>query len=468
MAATTLRRGVQGGTNVRGSALPPASISPARPLPARRYVVYVGLFVVMFVNYLDRMNLSIAAKDIAAAYGLSPVEMGYVFSAFLWTYLVLLIPMGIAADRFGGRAITYGSLGLWSLAGIWTGLATSFVSMFASRLVLGVGEAASYPAGGRIAREWAPNAERGIATAFLNSGAHAGLCVGAVLVGWLVVAFGWRESFFITGGLGLALALVWFLVYQPPEKAAWLSDEERAHILAHRGGGGTQAAPPVSQGAALAGLLRSPPMWALALTQGCAGYTLYLFMTWLPNYLAMARGMDVLKSGLFTAVPYGVAALLGILLGGVSDRLLRRPGAAPADRRKLIAGLLLTSSVILLAPLVDSVWLILALFSVSLACVGTAMAMNIALTTDLLADGRHNGVAVSLLILGGNTFGLVAPIATGYVVAATGGFSGAFLIAGVLLVAGALIVVTGARRAIEVGAGHLAVADAAPLQPSQP
>jgi len=436
--------------------------------PARRTIVYVGLFVVMFINYLDRMNLSIAAKDIAATYGLSPVEMGYVFSAFLWTYLLLLIPAGVAADRFGGRAITYGSLTLWSLAGICTGLATSYTAMFASRLVLGAGEAASYPAGGRIAREWAPHGERGIAMAFLNSGAHAGLCVGAVLVGWLVVAFGWRGSFYVTGGLGLALAVAWYLFYQPPEKATWLGEAERAHILAHRGGGEAPSERGTPQGAALAGLLRSPPMWALALTQGCAGYTLYLFMTWLPNYLASTRGLDVLKSGLFTAVPYGVSALLSIALGALSDRLLRRPGTVPADRRKLIAALLLTSSVILLAPLVDSVWLILALISLSLACVGTAMALTIALTTDLLADGRHAGVAVSLLIMGGNTFGLAAPIVTGYVVAATGGFSGAFVIAGVLLVAGALVVLSGARRPIAIGPAAPADLAPAPLAARQP
>lgn len=436
--------------------------------PARRNLVYAGLFVVMFINYLDRMNLSVAAKDIATTYGLSPVEMGYVFSAFLWTYLVLLIPAGVAADRFGGRTITYASLGLWSLAGICTGLATSYTAMFASRLVLGAGEAASYPAGGRIAREWAPNGERGLAMALLNSGAHAGLCVGAILVGWLVVAFGWRGSFFVTGGLGITLAIAWYALYQPPEKARWLSPEERSHILAHRGAGGSEGpAEAVSQGAALAGLLRSPSMWALALTQGCAGYTLYLFMTWLPNYLASARGMDVLKSGLFTAVPYGVSAFLGIALGALSDRMLRRPGTKPADRRKLIAGLLLTSSVILIAPLVDSVWLILALISLSLACVGTAMAMTIALTTDLLADGRHAGVAVSLLIMGGNVFGLAAPIVTGYVVAGTGGFSGAFVIAGVLLVAGAIIVVSGATRAIEAGPPAPAGIAPAPLPARQ-
>ena len=431
----------------------------------RRYAVYVGLFIIMFINYLDRMNLSVAAKHIAEYFDLTPVQMGYVFSSFLWTYLLVLIPAGMAADRFGGRAITYSSLTLWSLAGIWTGLATSFSSMFASRLALGIGEAASYPAGGKIVREWAPKAERGIATAFLNSGAHAGLCVGALIVGWLIVSYGWRESFYITGAAGLLLALLWFLLYRKPEEAAWLSESERRFILAQRDPQGARDEPQVSAGKAFAGLLKSSSMWALALTQGCAGYTLYLFMTWLPNYLVMTRGMDVMKSGAFTAIPYGVSAVLGILLGYVSDRLLKRQGTQPSDRRKLIAGLLLASSVILLAPLMDSVWVILGLISISLACVGTAMAMNIALTTDLLVDGQHNGAAVGFLILGGNTFGTAAPIITGYVVGATGGFSGAFVIAGLLLVAGAAVILIGARKPIHVTA-RSAAADASLLQPA--
>src|SRR5258708_16010572 len=141
------------------------------------------------------------------------------FSSFLWTYLVFLIPMRYAADRLGGGAITYATLGLWSIAGIWTGLATSYASLFASRLVLGVGESASYPSGGKIIREWAPATERGVATAFLNSGAYAGLSVGSIVVAWLITGFGWRESFLITGAMGLALAAPWFLFYRPPQPA---------------------------------------------------------------------------------------------------------------------------------------------------------------------------------------------------------------------------------------------------------
>ncbi len=249
--------------------------------------------------------------------------------------------------------------------------------------------------------------------------------------------------------MGLALAAVWFLFYRRPEEANWLNATERQGILVSRDSGDSKPAGDFNQRLALRQLLSSRSMWSLAITQGCAGYTLYLFMTWLPNYLAVSRGLDALKSGLFSAVPYGMAVIIGLGLGWLSDKLIARSGGKNGERRKLIAIILLLSSVILATPFVNSIWTILALFSISLGCVSTAMAMNIALTSDLVTDGRYNGVAVSILIMGGNLFGLAAPIVTGYIVAATSGFSGAFLIAGVLLLSGAVVITTGAKRPIE-------------------
>ena len=420
----------------------------------RRYYVYAGLFVLMFINYLDRVNLSVAAKTIAANFSLSPIGMGYIFSAYLWTYLVCLIPMGMVADRFGGRAVTYATLGLWSFAGIWTGFSTSYSSLMASRLVLGVGESASYPSGSKIIREWAPVRERGIASAFLNCGAHAGLCFGSVVVGSLIVTFGWRESFYITGAAGFVLAVLWFALYREPERAFWLGADERSFILKERGAAPTSEK--LNQRTVLKRILSSRSMWSLAVTQGCAGYTLFLLLSWLPSYMAASRGMDILKSSLFSAIPYGAAAFLGLGLGWLSDRLLRNSDPRKGERRKLIAAMLLLSSVILLTPLFESIWVIEALISISLACVATAMAMNIALTSDLLTDGRANGTAIGVLLIGGNLFGTAAPIVTGYVVAATGGFSGAFLIAGTLLLGGAVVIMLGARTPISLATGQTA------------
>jgi MFS family permease len=440
----------------------------------RRYLVYALTFVMMMLCYIDRINLSVAARSIATSYGLSSVQLGFVFSSFLWTYLVCLLPLGFAVDRWGARTVTAGSLFIWSVAGIFTGAATTYTGLFASRLALGVGEAASYPAGGRVIREWAPRSERGMAAALLNSGAYAGLAVGAPVVGWIVSVFGWRCSFAITGAAGIVLSIIWYATCRGPEHVSWLGEAERAKILSQRD---VSARSATGGAPSIGNLLRSSSMWGLALTQGCAGYTLYLFMTWLPTYLADRSGLDVLRSGAMAAVPYAAAVPLGLLLGRVSDWALTRsgagsggqqgsgqsgivsggqpgivsggqPGIVSGGRRIIVAAALLVSSVILLTPLVANTWLILALFSISLTCVSTAMGMNIALTNDLLVDGRQAGTAVSILILGGNSFGIVAPIATGYIVGSSLGYAGAFMIAGVLLLAGVATALLLTRRPI--------------------
>lgn len=408
----------------------------------RRYLVYGAMFVMMAISYIDRVNLSVAAPTIAREFGLGPVGTGYALSSYLWTYLLFLVPLGIAVDRWGARAVGAGSLVVWSIGGALTGLTGGFGSLVATRMLLGAGEAASYPVGGRAIQEWAPPEERGRAAAWLNSGAYAGLAVGALVVGWLISVVGWRASFVVTGAAGVLVAVGWWALYRAPSTphAPQAAD----------------APAPLPARTALAGLLRRRSIWGLALTQGCAGYTLYLFMTWLPSYLADTRDLDVVRSGAFTAVPYAVAVVLGLLLGRVSDAYLRRSSAGIDARRRLIAGCLLVSSVILATPLVSETWVLLTLFSIALTCVSTAMGLCLALTGDLLRDGRRAGVAISCVIFGGNTFGLLAPIVTGYVLALSGSYSAAFVLAGVLLLSGAVTVLTLTRRPLDARAASTA------------
>jgi ACS family glucarate transporter-like MFS transporter len=320
-----------------------------------------------------------------------------------------------------------------------------------TRLGLGSGESAMYPAGLRVVREWAPFPERGIATATFNSGSYAGPAFGAILVSWLVTVVGWRGSFVVTALLGFAWAAVWLLFFRQPEKAPWLTPAERAKILAERDV--DDAARPASTGGlrTIGELLRSPSMWGVALTQGCGVYTQYLFLTWLPNYLQTERHLTIVKSGLFTALPYAIAVVLAITLGRASDRAVSKASAATGGRRTFVIVALLVSAIVLLAPYVGSIWLLAALLTVSLTCVCTASATNFALTNDLLRTPSAAGTAFSLVILGGNIFGLLAPIVTGYVIAATGSFTGAFLVAGLLLVAGATVSFTLTRKPITAG-----------------
>ncbi len=414
----------------------------------RRYLIFFALFVLMVVNYIDRVNLSVAAPLIAQHFDLSPIQMGFLFSSFLWTYVLFLIPMGFAVDKWGARGIAGISLAVWSIAGMLTGAAPTFAILLLSRLLLGAGECSSFPVGGRVVREWAPRSERGIATAFLNSGAYAGPALGAVLTGWLVTATGWRESFYVTGLIGLGVALLWLAFYRRPEQAGWLSADEHAFILRERNDPRAHdAAEAGTEPLKLSRLFANRTIWALALIEGCAAYTLYLFLSWMPSYLLASSGLNVMKSGLFTAIPYVVAALAVMILSWISDYAI-----AKINRRTVLAICLLCSSVILLMPFATAVWQIILLISISLACVATAISLNITLANDLLSDGAYAGMSVGVVMVGGNFFGLIAPITTGYIVSSSAGYSGAFAIAGILLLLGATVCITATRKPIDTGA----------------
>ena len=177
------------------------------------------------------------------------------------------------------------------------------------------------------------------------------------------------------------------------------------------------------------------------------GYSQYLFLTWLPSYLQQSKGLTLAKTGLFAAIPYAVAVVLCIAIGRLSDRFLRGD-VGGGKRRSVIAGAMILASIILLAPMVDSIGLILVLISLSLTGIAATTSMNFALLNDLLRDPRNVGLAMAFLVVGGNVFGLMAPIVTGYVIDLTGSYDMAFVIAGVLLLIGATSVLTLTRRPI--------------------
>ncbi|MGW1420043.1 MFS transporter [Bradyrhizobium manausense] len=411
----------------------------------KRFWIALMLFSLAMLNYIDRVTLSFAASPIAKEFGLSPVALGYLFSSFLWTYTVFLIPMGMLVDRFGAKKVAGFGLGLWSAATAATGIAGSFSSLLATRLVMGAGEATSNPAGARVIREWIPASERGMTNAIFNSGSYAGPAVCAVVAGPIIASFGWPALFFVAGGIGFIWLACWLTWFARPEDASWLGDEERQKILTERGAKKVDldaSAPKVG----LIGLLRKgPTLWGLALTQGCNVYSQYLFLTWMPSYLQATKGLTIAKTGLYAAIPYAVAVVLCIFVGRISDRLLKGD-VGGGKRRYMIAFAMLLAAVILFAPFVKDVWLILGLIAISLTGVASTTSLNFALLNDLLKMPRDVGVAMGFLVVGGNVFGLLAPIVTGYVVESTGNYDRAFVIAGALLVVGATSILTLTRR----------------------
>jgi MFS family permease len=411
----------------------------------RRVLIFILMFFLATINYIDRVVLSVSATPIAKEFDISPVQLGYLFSSFLWLYVICLVPMGMIVDKFGTRAVNAAGIGLWSIATALTGFAPGFSTLIASRVLMGVGESTTYPAAGRVIREWIPMRERALFAAIFNSGAYFGPAVGGLVLTWLVSTAGWRTAFVVCAAIGFVWLAAWLIWFRQPEQASWLSSEERAMILRERGGDGAQAAAP-SLG--IGRLLASTSMLGLMLTQGCAVYTQYLFLTWLPNYLQAERGMSMLKSGALMSLPFLGAVVMTALIGKLSDTLLTEETIRTGGRRRLAALSMLAGSLILLTPLVGNVYVILFLIMIALSGVASTVAMNIALVSDLLRSSADAGRATGLLILGGNIFGISAPIVTGYVIQSTGNFDYAFVVAGALLVVGSLAVFTLARKPI--------------------
>lgn len=402
----------------------------------RRFWIYFLLFLLNTISYVDRVNMSVAGHSISQEFGLSPVALGYLFSSFLWAYVLMMLPGGRLIDSLGAPRMAAICATIWSVSQILTGAAIGFSTMLVTRLGLGVGEAPVSPISYHSVRDWGPYTERGRAIGFIQAGTLVGPALGAPLVAWLIDATSWRWSFFVTGGVGLVWVLVWSALASTPERTRWLPEPERQRILAERHAG----EPPAAQGGlGYRGLIRSPSMWGLAISQGCAVYSLYLYLSWLPNYLQTARGVSIVTSGLFTAIPFLVGALLIVLTNWIGDAILTADTVRSGRRRIVVAACLVLAAAGMAIPYVQSLSLVVVLTILPVGFSNTATATNAALTSDLLRSPADAGRAFAFLVLGGNFFGLLAPIVTGYIVQATGSFASAFTLAGMLALGGAAV-----------------------------
>jgi MFS family permease len=418
------------------------------PVHFRRGWIYVLTLALVTINYMDRSALGVVAQSVRGEFALSPVQMGYLFSSFLWTYVICLLPIGIMLDRFSARNINSAGIVLWSLAMAATAGVWSFGSLLATRLVMGAGEATSIPSCGRIVREWMPAQERGVANVFWSAGSFLGPALGAVIVAALTSAWGWRTAFIALAVLGFVWLVFNLVFFDRPEKVSWLTDGERKKILSERSGGSPDAIGVQGHPGVVLELLKSPSQWGAMIAQASGIYTLYLLLFWLPSYLQDTKHLTILKTGLYTAIPWAVAVPLSIAIGALSDRLLKRDTLLAGGRRTVVICCVLLAAVVVFVPFADNTAVILTLFALSLSGINAAISLNLSLVTDLVHRASDVGKAISLTILSGNLCGLLAPIVTGYVVAWSGQYDWALWIAGILLVIGAMALGTMTRDVI--------------------
>jgi len=298
----------------------------------------VGLiFLATLINYIDRLTISVLAPVITHDLGLTNTEFGGILTWFLLAYTISQGLSGKLYDRIGTKRGFVCSIVLWSIAAIAHAFARGLATLSAFRFVLGFGEAGNWPGAAKTVAEWFPIRERAFGMAIFNSGAAIGSVVAPPLIVWLSLTYGWRTTFIVTGLLGFGWLVLWLIFYETPERHRWLSETERELI---REGQPDQDETLVTERKAplkWRELLGYRQVWAIALSRFLTDPVWWLYISWLPKYLADARGFSLVKIGLFAWVPY-VAADAGSLSGGwLSGYLIARGWSVDRSRKLVIA-----------------------------------------------------------------------------------------------------------------------------------
>ncbi|HTJ88729.1 MAG TPA: MFS transporter [Acidocella sp.] len=413
-----------------------------RPRIKATNVVLALLCAMYFITYIDRVNVGTAASGIQHDLHLSNTELGLVFSAFAYPYLLFQIGGGWIADRFGPRSTLFLGGLIWAAATIATGLVGGLTSLFVARLLLGFGEGATFPTATRAMQSWVPKQKRGYAQGLTHAFSRLGTAVTPPIIALLMVAFNWRFSFVIVGVVSFAWVLVWFWYFRDDPKEHPSITAEELHSLPPPAVVKTEK-PKVPWGALIG------RMWPVTLTYFCYGWGLWLYLNWIPLFFKNNYHMNIKHSALFASSVF-FAGVVGDTLGGMlSDGLLRATGNVRLARIGVIVvgflGALASLLPIFFTHNTDAVALCLAgAFFFGELIIGPiwSVPMDIA--------PKYSGTAAGLMNSGSALAAIVSPLTAGYVIDLTGNWYLPFLMTiAVLLLGAALAFVMHPERPLE-------------------
>ena len=407
-----------------------------------RWAIGLLLGLGVLVNYFDRVNLSVSHDALVHSFNISAIAFGQLSAAYSWTYAACQLPMGVVLDNFGVRKVSLVSIAIWGMASVSAAFAPSVLLFFAARLLLGIGEAPTFPASAKAVGAWFPTQERSFATAIFDSTAKLANGIGVPLLGLLLLKVGWRWSFGFTAALSFGYLVVFALMYREPRRFS-----VRNFVRRDSGISDFEAvlAPAIPMGR----LLRERKILGAAIGSGAYNYVFYLLLTWLPTYLALTQHITLRQSFLFTGVPWLVAAACGLLIGGVLVDLLVKRGfdASSVRRTVLIAGTCCGLG-IAGAAFAHSVTAALISITISIGGLSAASPVLWSLPT-LLVPNSSSGRVGGIMNFSNQISAIAAPILTGWTVSLTHSYVWAFVIPTVYILVGIVAYMTMLRR-IEV------------------
>ena len=410
-----------------------------RPTYGRWYILTM-ISVMYLITYLDRVNISTAAPEIAKEFGFDKITMGIIFSAFVWAYAIFQVPGGWMSDRFGARPVLATIVTYWSVMTAATAAATGSISFVVLRFLFGIGEAGAFPGATRAMQLWYPRQERGFVQGITHSASRLGAAIAPPIVVLIMTTLGWRSVFYICGAVGFIWAIWWFLSYRNlPEEHHLVNSAELETIRGLDAQGNINKPVMEEKRASVpwSTLLTSPNMWAIMCAYFTYVYCLWIFLSWLPSYLVEFRHFTLLKVGLFASLPL-FAGVIGDTVGGLaSDWLLRKTGSTKLARRSVaIVGLLGCAVFIVPAALTENAYTAVYCLTGAMFFLECTIGPSWAVPMD--AGGKYSGTVSGMMNMAGNIGGALSPLVFGFLVQ-YGNWQAPFIVAAVLLVIGSAV-----------------------------
>ncbi len=411
-----------------------------------RHSLVLASFFALFIAYLDRVNISVAAIAMQETLGWSETEKGFVLSSFFIGYMAAQILGGVLADKYGGKRVLIWSMVAWSIFTILTPIAASasFFALILIRIGLGLGEAPLSPAVLSLFGRWIPENERSRAVSIYSSAAIAGTIAALLVTGFTVARFGWQSVFYVFGGAGLIYAL-WLnrTIHESPDLHPNVSSSERA-LLAGSVISEDRAPIPWKT------IWSLPAIWALLVTFFCTSWSLYVFMSWMPSYFTSVHGLDIGSAGIYTMAPWAAMFVMMNVAGWIADGLISRRWNITTVRKMMqTIGLLGSAAFLLVTRFVTTPEMALLSLCGALGLLAFAYSGSAPNVLDIAP--RFGGVVFGVMNTLGTLPGIIGVATAGWLVDTTGSYDSVLLLAASVSVFGAVVYIVfgSAKQLIE-------------------
>jgi MFS family permease len=384
---------------------------------SRRWSIVGLLFAASLINYLDRAAISFALPVISRDFHLTGQSKGLLLSSFFWSYALMQIPIGWAADRFNLRWLYAGAFIIWSFAQGLTGLAGSLAALVAFRILLGVGESIYLPGGTKIVSLLFSPKERGLPSGLFDFGTRTGLVLEGLLVPWLLVHCGWRCTFLIFGLTALIWIAPWFRIF--PRRLQAVRPNGASSDVAWR---------------SVARTLLSRNLLGICLGFFCFDYYWYVLVTWLPDYLVTVRQLSIVHAGFYASLVFFTFGISEPIGGWIADSLIRHGWDETATRKGIVTVAFIMGIFLIAAMRTAHMGVAIGLL-IAASLVGLATG-NLLAILQSCAPSEAVGIWTGAENFAGNLAGIIAPLAVGFLITSHGSYVLGFQLASIVLLAG--------------------------------